>query len=185
MLRKGISLAAGVVVAGASTLAVAAPAHAADSRAVVTAVEGSALVSRGDDTVPLTAGMDLYPLNRIFVLETSEATITFADGCERTIGENAMLTLDDSGTCPKSSEVEQAATSLAEGQGTSTRGSFAAAAALPPGSPAFLPVPAGDATLGLAVLGGLAVGGVIWAATDGDDNDSRTVASQAPPPLSP
>jgi hypothetical protein len=137
-------------------------------------VSGSVLVSRDQDIVAGAAGMALHPLNRVFVLEDSQATVTFQDGCEQQLAENAILTITDSGTCAAAAEVERAATS----QGQSDRENRRRAAA---------PWWAGENELWVTAggLGAVGLFSIIALNNDDDDNPVLFETPQLPPILSP
>jgi hypothetical protein len=138
--------------ASMASVALAETPHA-DTGAVVAAVQGSAMVTQPDGIVPATQGMNLQPLNRLFVLGESEATLVFADGCEQTFGANAMVTLTDTATCVGTTGVERVATSQA------AAGAAAGATGLSTA----------------AIAGGVAVAvGVAAVAANSDDDDNST-----------
>jgi hypothetical protein len=176
--------------AGAVTVAVAAQ-DSQSAPATISVVQGSILVSRDNHIVPGEVGMELRPLNRVFVLEDSQATVTFRDGCEQQLPSNAMLTVTESGTCEAALEVEREALGLADGMGTSTQGSFAAAAAAPAKvSPLFAAGAAGGSTALLVGGGVVAAGGLIALIANDDDNGRTFVATSgggggSTPPISP
>jgi hypothetical protein len=169
--------------AGAATVAVGAQ-DSQSAPATISVLEGSVLVSRDNGIVPGAEGMELRPLNRVFVLEGSQATVTFRDGCEEHLPENAMLTITDSGTCEAALNVERAAQGLAEGAGTSAQSSFTAAAAAPAKGAGALFGAAGGNTAAM-VGGGVAAVGIaalIIGDSDGDGDNRAILQPPSPPP---
>jgi hypothetical protein len=167
MSVKPLALAAGALAVSASLSTVSATEPTASASAVISAIQGSALVSRQDDVVPATQGMELQPLNRVFVLEDSYAVVTFRDGCRQELNGDAMLTVSETGTCVAPDvALERSAT----GKLGEVFATVPAAAA--PATVAALPI------LPIA-LGAVAAGGLIYAITDDDDDDN------SPPPRSP
>lgn len=193
---------------------VAAAALPAAADAVVSSIAGSALVSQDGGIVPLTEGMNLQPLNRIFVLEASEATLVFADGCAQTFGSNAVVTLSDTATCVAPTDIERVATSQAGtggaaagaagggagagGAGAAGAGAGAAGAGAAAGGAAAasagvgiagIAAGAGLTTAGLVTAGVVGVaavgGGVAVAAGSGSDDDPPPAAAPAPTPTPP
>ncbi len=157
----------GVLAAAASQVVLSAPETPAASSAHITTVTGTALVSKGSDMVPALAGLQLEPQNRVFVLEDSSATVEFGDGCRQELPENAILTIEDGDTCASAESIERHA--VAQG------GAFTQAGLT-------------NQTTGLLVIGGMAVGGIIWAATTDDDDKGTAVVVPPPepqPPISP
>jgi hypothetical protein len=182
------ALGALAVSAGLGTVSAAEPTAA--SSAVISAIQGSALVSRQDDVVPATQGMELQPLNRVFVLEESSAIITFADGCERVLDDSAILTIPASGACEAAAQIERAGTSVA--QPSTAQSSFAAAAAAPTNiAPLLFPTAGAAGFAGLtatqaALIGGaVVVGGAVVIANNDDDNNNPPPAATQPSPLPP
>lgn len=148
--------------------------------AVISALEGAAVVSLGNDIMPALAGMELRPLNRVFVLDGGKATIQFNDRCERELSGDTVLTITAEDMCAAADEIERGAQSVADPAGASPQSSFAAAAGAPSktGPLLFPGLGAGvGANAALAVGGTVAAGGLVWAITDDDDDDSP------PPPL--
>jgi hypothetical protein len=123
------ALAVGALLTGLSAhTAVTAAEGSSPVRAVIASVDGSALVSTQSEIVPALAGMELEPLNRLFVLEDGRALVTFSDGCEKELAENEMLTISERGGC-EAAHIERSATSVAEA--STAQSSFAAVAAAP------------------------------------------------------
>jgi hypothetical protein len=159
MLKQAVAIVAGLGTASAMQICSADPGQAAAPSAVVTAVDGSALVSSGDEIVPAKVGMDLEPLTRVFVLEDSETTLQFADGCEEQLPENAVLTIGEGGSCNAGTVLERAALGQADPAppAAGAPGRRRAAAGLFPGA---------SGKTGLWILGGLGAAGVVWAASE-------------------
>jgi hypothetical protein len=188
-IRKS-ALAVGALLAGLSAhSAVTAAEASSPARAVIASVAGSALVSTQNEVLPALAGMELEPLNRLFVLENGQAVVTFSDGCEKELAENEMLTISERGGC-EAAHIERSATSVA--QPSSAQSSFAAAAAAPGSAAPFLLGAGGGAgLLGLtaaetaALVGGAVVAGAVVAAANDDDDDPVVAASPTPQPEEP
>jgi hypothetical protein len=126
-------------------------------------VSGEVLVDQGETLAPATPGMTLKPFDRVMVLDQGKATLVFRDGCRSELAGPAMRTIVATGNCvgenplgPDAVALEQAAVSFLDED---------------------------DRRLGLWILGAGAAGGIIWAATQDDDDGPRAVA--ATPPLSP
>lgn len=62
-------------------------------------IEGSAMISQGEHFVAAQAGMKLEELDRLMVLEQSEATLEFQDGCRYVLKEREMLTVGPNSAC--------------------------------------------------------------------------------------
>lgn len=150
--------------------------------ATISVAEGSILVSRDDGFVDGVVGTELQPLNRVLVLEDSQATVTFEDGCEQPLPENAILTITDSGTCiPTADLVERNAI----GQYVKGEPPFEETVApVVPVAPA-----AGTCAFGPCALVGGVAGGILgaltgWAASsDGDDGRDGLPGPQGDPGL--
>ena len=142
-------------------------AASADSIGQIKLVEGSAMISQGAQYVPAREGMQLQELDRILVMENSSATLSFNDGCEYRMSDSEMLTLGAQSLCGKQA-TDPAAPSLAaiEQGATSQLGRVGAQSAW------------------IWLLGGGAVAGGAWAASNGLGSDDRRPATPRPP-LSP
>jgi hypothetical protein len=189
------ALAVGALLTGLSAhTAVTAAEGSSPARAVIASVAGSALVSTQSEIVPALAGMELEPLNRLFVLENGQAVVTFSDGCEKDLAENEMLTIGAETGC-EAAHIERSATAQAVAAPAVTTGAFATAAAAPT---SFTPLLFGAGGAGIGALGltgvqaaavaasAVVVGGVAVAATEGDNNNNNTAAPEPPPsPISP
>ncbi|MCK7575663.1 MAG: hypothetical protein MZV65_07080 [Chromatiales bacterium] len=151
-------------------------AFAAESLAQIKSLKGDAMVTQGERFVTAHEGMTLQQLDRVAVLEQGLATIEFADGCQYEMKEMELLTVGSKSVCEaKGSEhqrVRQTAISQVEpgaggtGTGTGATGNNAG--------------PDLDITGG-AIVGGLAVVGVVAALSSSGDGDD----SPLPPPISP
>jgi hypothetical protein len=88
-----------VFVTGAALTLGAAQSVASDAVGEIKRIEGSALVSKGEQFVAARDGMALDELDRLMVLEDSSALVAFADGCERRLGEKELLIVEASDMC--------------------------------------------------------------------------------------
>jgi len=61
--------------------------------------QGWAVVSLGTQYVTAAEGMPLREGDRLIVLQDSEVTILFKDGCRLTLSENELLTVRELSTC--------------------------------------------------------------------------------------
>jgi hypothetical protein len=170
-----------VCAAGVFATIGAAAASASDQAAPLaqlTSLAGDVLVEQGGAIAPAESGMQLAALDRVLVLEEGRATLAFGDGCLDEVTGPAMRTITAAGTC---AETASGATSLTDVATDAVTGQDALAVQQVATSQYFGD---DDRRLGLLILGGLGLGGVIWAATSDDDDNSRSVVS-APPQLSP
>ncbi|MGB5832578.1 MAG: hypothetical protein WBG92_11390 [Thiohalocapsa sp.] len=141
------------------------------------------MLSRGADYVDARGGMKLYDLDRIIVLEDSNAVLAMADDCIYRVKGAQMLSLQTGDTCDTvaarvdSATLERGATSQLGGGGGAAAGTSI-----------------GGVSTGTAILGAGAVAGGAWAVSNGngsDDNRRATAQRQQlvgdddTPPLSP
>ena len=122
---------------------------AAASDAVLTSIDGVALVSQGGSYVTAQAQAPLATGDRVMVMEGGSAVITYADGCAYTLNDATVLTIGTQSPCDA-------------GQTASKEmGKRYAQAAGALGSAAILPI-----------VGGAAVGGMMFTVSGGDGNIS-------------
>ncbi len=62
-------------------------------------IEGVAVVSKGAQYVKASEGMPLAEGDRLMVMEGGKAIIAFADGCQREVADNELLTIGAKSTC--------------------------------------------------------------------------------------
>jgi hypothetical protein len=73
----------------------------AEEPVVLASVSPGVLVNQGDMYMPAEAGMELTTGDQVMVLESGEAQITYADGCQQQLGENQVMQIADVSTCPQ------------------------------------------------------------------------------------
>jgi hypothetical protein len=135
-------------------------------RGVIAGVEGSALIARGSEFVAAGEGMELHDLNQLFVLEESQATVEFSDGCRYEMAENSILTVGAESACTDATVIEKSATSQA--------------AVLP--APAVVGPAVVAGTGGAFVVGALGAAGVVgFSASNNNDGKNVISAPQDPP----
>lgn len=134
--------------------------------AELAALKGTVLVEQGDGYVTVDAGTPLHASARLFVLEESHATLTFADGCREEIQGPSLRTLMAEDTCrtPAATDLETAAADAAASPDAMQLTQAATAQ--------------GVDQAGLIGLGVAAAAGFTWAATNDD-------ADRSPRPISP
>ncbi|UHD15503.1 hypothetical protein [Thiocapsa bogorovii] len=166
MMRKEFFL----VVAGAALSVGFVQAMAADTIGEIKRVDGAAMISKGEHFVAAQQGMKLQALDRLIVLEQSEALLEFDDGCRHLMKEKELLTVGATSVCAdhpaevtevEGTVVETAPTDVAAAQRTATSQLEAGAGA------------AGGALL----FGGVAAAGFIAALAAGSGSNPP-----APPP---
>lgn len=186
---KSFSLGLGAVVAA---LSVGLPSAAErNAMATVVAAKGAVLIGTQASVVPAGRDMALHEADRVYVLDDSSATLTFADGCRQDLSANTILTVLDTGTCQdvtvSLTDAVQAFEQCATGQlgaGEVLGPSCGAAAAAAPGRVvALFPAYPEFGSAALWAAGSLAAMGVIYAVTD--DDDSGPPLTPQRPPLSP
>ena len=108
---------------GAALVAVSGMSVAAD--AVLTDVTGSALVNKGDAYVTAHASTELNAGDRLMVMESGSAVVTYADGCTYTLSDSEVLTIGQQSTCAgEQAAVEDTGPSFAEAMGGGAAGGF-------------------------------------------------------------
>lgn len=70
-----------------------------DAVADLTRIEGKVLVNQGAQYTDATEGMELKEDNLVMALEGSSATIEYYFGCDHTISEDEVYTVDDGSGC--------------------------------------------------------------------------------------
>jgi hypothetical protein len=153
--------------------AVAEPPQTPSPVARLAAMEGTVLVEHGNGYATAEAGMPLHAADRIFVLEDSQATLTFADGCTEEVPGPELRTLAAGDSCQQPPSLEAVTAEAAESPeaarlmqaATSDERRLAAAWWANPNA-------------GLIGLGVAGAGGVAWAASEGLGSDDR----DTPPP---
>jgi hypothetical protein len=171
MMRKEFIL----VVAGAALSVGFVQAMASDTIGEIKRVDGSAMISKGEHFVAAQQGMKLQELDRLIVLEQSEALVEFDDGCSHVMKENELLTVGATSVCvDKPSGVAEA-----EGTVAKTAPSDVAAAQ----RTAISQLEAGAGFAGGLVFAGVAAGGLIAALAAGDGGNDPLPSR--PLPISP
>ena len=165
--------AAALSLAGISALA-----QAQDAAILENASEG-VLVNQGDMYVPAEAGMQLTTGDHVMVLESAEAQIVFADGCQVELGENQVMQIADPSTCPR-----VATTGSTAGLGM-TAAPVAASAVAPAagsvtGSSMGATFAGASATMAAAATAAAGVG--VYAVSEAAENDDPPPAPGTPPP---
>ncbi|MBK1646558.1 hypothetical protein CKO25_18290 [Thiocapsa imhoffii] len=141
-----------VVTSAVLSFAVA-QAVASDSIGEIKQLDGAAMITQGERFVAAQEGMPLQELDRLMVLEQSEALIEFTDGCRHVLKEKELLTIGATSVC-----AEQAAANQRVDHAAVQRTATSA-------------VEAGDGPdVGLYIFGALALGGLITGLT----NESET-----------
>jgi hypothetical protein len=128
-------------------------------------------VEQGDGYVAVDAGTPLHAPARLFVLEESQATLTFADGCREEIQGPSLRTLmaDDSCRAPAGENLETVAGEASASPAATQLSQVATAQAY-----------GGQNQAGLIGLGVASAAGFIWALTDDDDDRDPRPVSQRP-----
>ncbi len=88
-----------ILVMGAALSVAAGQVTASDAVGEIKRVDGSAMISQGEHFVAAQAGMKLEELDRLMVLEQSEAMLEFKDGCRYVLKEGEMLTVGPTSAC--------------------------------------------------------------------------------------
>ncbi len=131
-------------------------------------VDGAAMISKGEHFVAAQQGMKLQELDRLIVLEQSEALLEFDDGCRHLMKEKELLTVGPTSVCvDKSTGVTEFEDTVAK---TPAPADVAAAQRT-----AISVIAATDADpLGALLFAGLSVGGIVTAliASDGSKRGS-------------
>jgi hypothetical protein len=89
----------------ASLSAIAADGVAVAPVASIAAVGGQVLLAQGAQIAPAAVGTALYPGDRLMTLENAQVLLAFADGCQRRLEGDALLTLGDSTDCAGSPDL--------------------------------------------------------------------------------
>lgn len=179
MMRKEFIL----VAAGAALSVGFVQAIASDGIGEIKRVDGAAMISKGEHFVAAQQGMKLQELDRLIVLEQSEALLEFDDGCRHLMKERELLTVGATSVCvDKPAGVAEVAADE-PAVVTTTPADVAAAQRT-----ATSQLEAGAAAGGALLFAGVAAGGFIAALVAGDGNDPppsqpRPLSSQ--PPISP
>jgi hypothetical protein len=153
LLAMGATLSVGFVQAIAS-----------DTIGEIKRVDGSAMVSQGEQFVAAQAGMKLQELDRLMVLEQSEALLEFQDGCRYVVKENELLTVGATSVCADNTSVTEA-TDYSAVERTATSQVEAGMNGMDIGAAGFIVA---------------AVAGLTWAFANDDDPTLRPL-----PPVSP
>jgi hypothetical protein len=88
-----------IVVAGAALSVAFVQAMASDTVGEIKRVDGAAMISKGEHFVAAQQGMKLQELDRLIVLEQSEALLEFQDGCSYVMKEKELLTVGSTSVC--------------------------------------------------------------------------------------
>lgn len=94
MMRKEF-----VLVVGAALSVGVVQAIASETVGEIKRVDGAAMISKGEHFVAAQQGMKLNELDRLIVLEQSEALLEFADGCRHLMKEKELLTVGSTSVC--------------------------------------------------------------------------------------
>jgi hypothetical protein len=180
MIRKEFFL----VVAGAALSVGFVQAMASDTVGEIKRVDGAAMISKGEHFVAAQQGMKLNELDRLIVLEQSEALVEFDDGCRHLMKEKELLTVGATSVCVEKSAEMTEVTSVEPAVATTAPADVAAAQ-----RSATSQLEAGfGVDKGRIAFGVLAAGGLIasFAAGDGSapPTQPRLIASNgsSPPP---
>lgn len=87
------------IIAAASLSMGAAFAAGAAPAAHLSALEGSVMVNQGKSFVPAKLGVELVAGDRVLVLKSGQATVTFADGCAVVVKPGKLVTVADQSPC--------------------------------------------------------------------------------------
>lgn len=140
-------------------------AMASDTIGEIKRIDGVAMVSNGEQFVAAQSGMKLQELDRLMVMEQSEAILEFQDGCRHVVKENEFLTIGSASTCV---DAEQTAESTDYTDVERTATSQVAAP--------------GGIDVGLVGFTISSLAGLTWGLTQ--DNDIVRIA-RSPTPISP
>ncbi len=175
MMRKEFVL----VVAGAALSVGFAQAMASETIGEIKRVDGAAMISKGEHFVAAQQGMKLNELDRLIVLEQSEALVEFSDGCRHLMKEKELLTVGATSVCvDKSTEVTEVADTVAKTAPTDVAAAQRTATSVIEGGSDD----DDDDRRGLILFGGLAGAGLIATFFGGDNNPPP---SQSGRPISP
>jgi hypothetical protein len=167
MMRKEFVL----VVAGAALSVGVVQAMASDTVGEIKRVDGAAMISKGEHFVAAQQGMKLQELDRLIVLEQSEALVEFDDGCRHLMKEKELLTVGATSVCvDKSTEATEVASVERTGAATAPADVAAAQRTATSQLEAGFGVGAGLGT-GAVAFSVLAAGGMITALAAGNGND--------------
>jgi hypothetical protein len=143
-------------------------ATAAEPIGQIDRLQGSALVSQGAQYVPAREGMTLRELDRVLIMEDSNATLAFNDGCVYETGEQTLLTLGPESLCGSADHGSDVLGNAVADAGPGQAGALEQAATGQLGA-------AGGAAAGFggaAVVAGAGLVGIAWSASDQGDNNS-------------
>jgi hypothetical protein len=163
MMRKEFIL----VAAGAALSVGVVQAMASDTVGEIKRVDGAAMISNGEHFVAAQQGMKLQELDRLIVLEQSEALLEFGDGCRHLMKENELLTVGATSVC---ADNPTGVAEVAAVESTATTTSAADVAAAQRTATSQIQAGLGAGT-GAIAFGVFAAGGLIasFVAADGDD----------------
>jgi hypothetical protein len=140
-------------------------AMASDTIGEIKRIDGVAMVSHGEQFVTAQSGMKLQELDRLMVLEQSEAILEFQDGCRHVVQENEFLTIGSGSTCVNAEQTAES-TDYTDVERTAT-------------SQVAAP---GGIDVGLVGFTISSLAGLTWGLTQ--DNDIVRIA-RSPTPISP
>lgn len=140
----------------------------AEEPVILASVSPGVLVNQGDMYVPAEPGMELSTGDQVMVLESGEAEIQYADGCQVTLGENQVMQIDDPSSCPQVASTGSVAGVAAGSATTTAMGATVAAGA-------------SSTTMFWATAA--AFGGVVAVAAAAENDDDNDGGSR--PPISP
>jgi hypothetical protein len=171
------------VAAGAALSVGFVPAIASDGIGEIKRVDGAAMISKGEHFVAAQQGMKLQELDRLIVLEQSEALLEFEDGCRHLMKEKELLTVGATSVCVDRATGVAEVAAVEPAVVTTTPADVAAAQRT-----ATSQLEAGAGAGGALLFAGVAAGGFIAALVAGDGNDpprSQPRAFSSQPPMSP
>mgnify|MGYP003574424974 CR=1 FL=1 len=154
---------------------------AAEPVGTLSRIEGIAFVSQGAQYVAGREGMALKEGDRVMVMDGGNATISFGDGCNYSLGDNEVLSLGATSACASEAEgsykVEPYAAAPQGPTNTADSVRYAQAQVGGGTTPDWLvPTLAGVSIAGLVAVG---------ASQSSDDNDNpvlRAIGRQPPSP---
>jgi hypothetical protein len=160
-----------VVAVGAALSVGLGQAIASDTIGEIKRLNGSAMISHGEHFIAAREGMKLQELDRLMVLEQSDALVEFQDGCQHLMKEQELLTVGTTSVCVDNPNSAQTA---AENASDVQQAQQAATAQLEAG-------PGGGLNGELLLFGAVAGGGLIASIINGTGSDDFTPR----PPISP
>jgi len=177
MQTKPVTFAAAAGVAMTLALGGVASANQQEQIGQIEQVDGVAMISQGAEYRAAKAGMPLREMDTILIMEGGSAELVFDDGCKHTMEGPQMLSIGAESVCAAPSDIVASAATASAAEMTQIEMQ----------STGQLGEDSDDDQTSLWIWAGgaAAIGGVVWIATNDDDNDRRRVARGSVRRLSP